>query len=689
MIIVPSKETRPMVWSNWRGAVLLMLAWVGPAWSQGTVPTPSTSEKIMTVHDNGKSQRCKIITSWRTPEGSKAYQLQVIASGEMITIVEDGPATTLQEGKVKSLQMRIFHWGRDHDTPPLGVPTAPGESVVTNSASSNKTLSTSTPPTKKMVVTNASIPVVTPGKDQVIWWEEKNGQRVSPIITTSGKNPFEQSSPIILPSANAAKELANKANDSSKWDSPRGQAIADSKIITTSPATTTITTSPVSPLVVLPTPSEATRMGTNSPTIRPVVQVNPPSSPTPSPYVQTGPTMLPNKTSPTQVAQANTPYPQIASTTPMTPAQSNSSNAAVPTTASAATNTKPETPAPAAKTTFLQKVGNFFHPKREAVPPKPNDPKTVVAASETNTTDKLKDNNPKTFNNSGPFSTAVDPNARTNMGPSGKNDILLNPEKFDPSGDRLTPKGINMASFKGDPNQLMTKNPAPAGMQQMQAQNSLPPMPKLPEPSQPSAYVNAFTPPPPPVDMKVNAFSNMNPQSNQNAMAPSYPPVPSMMAQGVPQPPMMSPPAHQVAQVNYPQSNPSSQAPMRQQPLNPAMDRRQAPETISSSGSSPSQEVGQVIQVMRESPYPAQREWAANTLGTYDLKAHPAVIQVLLMTAQQDPAPTVRAACVYSLGRMKAGGESVLATLNSLRNDGDAQVRQEVEQAILRLNSNR
>ena len=127
-----------MEWSNWRGAsvrgaavrgaVVMMLALVGPAWSQAAAPTSSSGERLMTVHENGKGLRCRLICNWRMPDGVKAYQVQVVDTGEMMTIVEDGPATVINEpllyGKVKSMPMRIYHWGASR-VPPPGVPTKP------------------------------------------------------------------------------------------------------------------------------------------------------------------------------------------------------------------------------------------------------------------------------------------------------------------------------------------------------------------------------------------------------------------------------------------------------------------------------------------------------------------------------------------------------------------------------------
>jgi hypothetical protein len=117
-----------MVRSIWRGALVGMLAWVGLAWSQPerTSNGPETSPATMTVRENGKDVPCRIVTRWQEPGGAKAFQLQIIATGEMLTLVEDGPATTFQgqAGKMKALSMTIYHWGNRSTSPP-GVPAPP------------------------------------------------------------------------------------------------------------------------------------------------------------------------------------------------------------------------------------------------------------------------------------------------------------------------------------------------------------------------------------------------------------------------------------------------------------------------------------------------------------------------------------------------------------------------------------
>src|SRR5687768_9689970 len=85
-----------MIWSNWRkaiwqGAGVAAMFWAGLAWTQS--PTPSSSsqgpERIMVVHENGRSLRCRVLQSWQLPDSRIAHLLQAVDSGEMVTIVDE------------------------------------------------------------------------------------------------------------------------------------------------------------------------------------------------------------------------------------------------------------------------------------------------------------------------------------------------------------------------------------------------------------------------------------------------------------------------------------------------------------------------------------------------------------------------------------------------------------------------
>ncbi|MBX9679986.1 MAG: hypothetical protein K2X38_14585 [Gemmataceae bacterium] len=229
-------------------------------------------------------------------------------------------------------------------------------------------------------------------------------------------------------------------------------------------------------------------------------------------------------------------------------------------------------------------------------------------------------------------------------------------------------------------------------------------MPPAPGAGQQAPAFNAFmTPQPPPVaqpQMPGNAFDLQQQQQQQQQIQQAYGYPQQMPQQYYQQPGMMPQAGHYPPQAYYPQAMPAVgyplQAAYQPQPgypvapvgyqmpqgqangmANATMDRR--------TPQSESQAVSNLVRVLCESAYPAQREWAAQTLATYDHRNHPQVLQALCTTARQDPAATVRAGCVYSLSRLNIQGEPVLGTLQTLRTDTDPRVRQEVDEAYQRL----
>src|SRR5438552_17966233 len=92
------KETCAMVRSKWRRTLAATLAWAGLAcgqqrwavWAQAPAPAPlDRTERVITGQETGKpAQKCKLLKSWRTPEGAQAYQVQALDSGGLMTIAE-------------------------------------------------------------------------------------------------------------------------------------------------------------------------------------------------------------------------------------------------------------------------------------------------------------------------------------------------------------------------------------------------------------------------------------------------------------------------------------------------------------------------------------------------------------------------------------------------------------------------
>jgi hypothetical protein len=114
----------------------------------------------------------------------------------------------------------------------------------------------------------------------------------------------------------------------------------------------------------------------------------------------------------------------------------------------------------------------------------------------------------------------------------------------------------------------------------------------------------------------------------------------------------------------------------------------QAPMAMPAGYPPPAADAGlqQSLRVLRDALYPSQREWAADALSRVDWRTNPQVVPALVAAAREDPAATVRAACVRSLARMNANGVMVLEALQALKTDTDPRVRQEVEAALGHLN---
>src|SRR5262245_13082311 len=117
------RERRPftMVHSFRVGALVAILACSTHAMSQGLQP-----DSFVTIREDGKpAQKCRVVKCWKEPDGSRVCQVQAVASGEMMTVV-DGPAAG---GTPTTHSSRVFNWGKSKTSPP-GVPVASPKAQV-------------------------------------------------------------------------------------------------------------------------------------------------------------------------------------------------------------------------------------------------------------------------------------------------------------------------------------------------------------------------------------------------------------------------------------------------------------------------------------------------------------------------------------------------------------------------------
>jgi hypothetical protein len=113
--------------------------------------------------------------------------------------------------------------------------------------------------------------------------------------------------------------------------------------------------------------------------------------------------------------------------------------------------------------------------------------------------------------------------------------------------------------------------------------------------------------------------------------------------------------------------------------INPLMA---VPPTPNSSAPAGPASVPQIMVALKESQLPSQREWAAEQLSAQNWRTQPQVVASLTTGAREDPAATVRAACVRALVRMKVNTLDVVTVVQDLRNDRDPRVRQEADAAM-------
>ncbi len=91
------------------------------------------------------------------------------------------------------------------------------------------------------------------------------------------------------------------------------------------------------------------------------------------------------------------------------------------------------------------------------------------------------------------------------------------------------------------------------------------------------------------------------------------------------------------------------------------------------------------LATLKEALCPSEREMAAEHLGGMNWRTQPHVVESLTKAAREDPAASVRAACVHALAQMGANTAEVVAAMRDLKTDRDPHVRQEAEEALANL----
>lgn len=693
-----------MVRSQWKGLAALVLASAGLAYGQGVAPVPPSdghTDHLLSVQEVGRPPlKCRILKSWYEPDGTRAFQVQAVSTGEMITILEGG-ASGVAPGQrdAKPVESQIIHWGPANH-PPAGTPEAPKDAAVyggqspTPSASSPQPRTASDPAKPYAARTPpGGWPAAYAGQPPA-----KLQQSPAALPVKLAQAPVSTQTPVVRPEDKAVKKQPPAESAKQQTLPPTTPApVAGKPPAVTAAKAPTAAPVPSAPVVApAPSPMPTVTVKTPPPSPAPSVQVPPPSS-TPVQQVKSA---VPGANDPPVSKWSPVPVPlpstQATAATP-------DSSAAVPAKLATTTTTVSVRTTEAIKpadSDWHQSWGKVEQPKSallvSAAPPSPPPARPKV--------DPLMD--PETYSR-----VKTDQMISRRFKEKGVAEEATFANSESPKKDAPTASDVKTVDVK----QAVADAPAPKKLEPVPAlpHPSASPPPPPPAPATAPVPVSSATPPssqppeatPPPAvqsasgkflppyiaaaataaaDAGGNAFSPPQPASRSNAgnTLASRPPSVSMMpgysgASGSDTKWMQIPAAPPVIAAAPSAGVVAAGYPVSARPAAPSAVADGRGATLEQGLSA-----SELLTTLQTSLYPSQREWAVDRLTACDWRADARVVAGLVKAAHSDPAPLVRAGCVRALARMKATSEPALATARDLMSDADQRVRQEAEAAL-------
>ncbi len=717
-----------MVRSQWIGPVFGVLAWTGLAWGQMTpiaAEADGTKDRYVIVQEAGKPpQRCKVLKTWTNGDGDPAYQAQALDTGELMTIVETGPASPRPAAQARSMPMHIFHWGWNGPVP-VGTPEPPPNAVVVGYPIDLR-------PTQPETPRVASVPPPAP-KPRGFWPSPFAQIKVSDLnVSAEHLAPPPATAPTaqVAPPAKKVELAPMKPTPATVVKAPDAYPAAVKPAVVAAP----IAPAPTSPyamkpgaVVAAPAPTSPYAMKPAPETVVKAPDAHPAESPwwvsrttagkPPAPAVTVAPA------SPTWI-----PAKPAVKPTPASPV----AKAPEPTTTWATTVWKPYVaatpPAPPKEPVVAKKVETTTPPpsdwrqswgKVETPPTPPTPPKVALPHAEPRVADPLRtpDQFAKMPQTEG---FAADPPPSEKKAPLlaalalEQPPATLRPEVKEPQphaapNPPTPPAPLRRRSWS--PSRLWSSPLHRWSWSPSRPRSSTPPRPprppwrirnRLPSPNRkprlpPCRWVwGRCWPPPrrswprpprPPRKRRTPwASARMNPtpspigpragmsrrRPTPSAPRRRAPPPPDALAMNAfPTPPPTAPSYAPAAVAIRTAPRPTATAP--QAPIGYVVPAGFHTES--------SYDLTQLSSILRDSLYPSQREWAAESLASMDWRRQPRIVDLLVERAKQDPAPTVRAECVRSLGRIKADTPAAVEVIKALRSDSDDRVHQAADEA--------
>jgi hypothetical protein len=651
--------------------------------SPRTAPAHETSksqvsgDRVVTVTENGskKPQKCRVIKEWTNKDGTRACQLQVIETGEMMTMTQPVP------GSLKADTPRVYHWGTNN-TPPQGAPVPPSDAMRTGNpvptakpSMFSRLFSSRAESTQasrnQTVVKSEQLPEKEWGKVEA-WKPNEPAYHLETVSQPgqAGQKSTSPAQPYVAGATTPAPSLLG--TDTS------GPAMQPFRTETTSrpslPMAETTRNDPLSqPQGYLKTQVPASTPSTTEPPVATGSAAKAGANATAGPNLsmpavgEKSSMLLPMPSAPpVGTTPASSAAPKLISSTIVrteTPIQ----GPARP------TYTYVEKSSPARPSLWGILTGNNPAPAAEPV-------RTIVRKSEpvaAPTADLRVARETKEIKE---VRDIKEPKERT---PIGMGSVMAAGSPALDSAPRViakvvvtdgesTVKPVNAPNTVGSisipvtaPNAFSMAMAAPPG-----AGPAMMPPPGLMMPAAPMAASGAMMAQMP-ASMN-NAFTtggNTRPIPADMGMAANYPNAfeHGGMNQSVRQPmPMMA----GYGPYPMPMAMPMPMPRIPAAPMMMAQAPAQEPQT------------GRLIATLHGAVMPSEREMAAGQLSLYDWRTQPQVVTALTDAAKNDPAATVRASCIHALAKMKVNTLPAVQTVQALKNDKDVRVRQEVEQAL-------
>lgn len=642
-----------MAGAKYTSCALAVLAWAGMGRAEPPAPQ-SAGDPVVTVQEVGKPKhQCVIVSTTVQPDGSRLYELQALDTGQRMTISEPPIGQNFEPKTASSAHGALYHLFHGSDEgDKQGAGAAAGGPPALQAPPANA-FSTRQAPVLAGTPSAFTPPPVTQPNIAAAFPVGPTGSQTANAFPPSRPTPPAPSTPAAaaLPpatdhAANVPASLPAPTGDASQLPAsapvePASPSKWQAPAMTSPPSTTMAPVNQSLPQADGSRPDPLQNMETYTnwpPTNKKIPQMVPPAPETTnmdSPIPPSVATRVP--ASGAVQAAATAPAPAaVAATMPTSAA------APMPAPCQAVTSagTQAISPVPCSVA-----AGSSVCPCQTTCPCQSTCPCQPACACQT--------------------PCACQPVSNCTSKPLPQTTVPVKMDGAKPDLSKMeapTPPGLGGGSvvaagsgFYG-PNAFVPAATPPVPL-------APPPVPPAPVP--PGGFVSA--PPPPPPAVLANAFTSSPDPKADAASGGAF----------------HSAGWYRLREMGTGAAFPNSSAMAYQAPARaPTAATQPIMQASYQQATAPVPSLEMLVTTLREALLPSAREDAAERLGEFDWHVHTEVADALASCASHDPCPAVRVGCLRTLVRLQVNNALMRVTLEELRNDPNAGVRQEATNAL-------